>query len=223
MQFRNSSFKAVLFDFDGVLANTMDDNFTAWHTAFSTFGFTIKKEDYFVLEGLKPKDVASFFLKKHQIDSTDRINEAVRIKECEYLKIMKFSLYPDVEKLLRKLISENIKIAVVTGASKERFTKSISQITHFSLIDLFDEIITAADYLIGKPAPEPYLSAMKKLDLSANDCLVIENAPMGITSAQQANIKTVALCTTLHSQYLSDANYILEDISSLYKEFFGVI
>lgn len=222
MQFKNNTYKAVLFDFDGVLANTMHDNFTAWHTALSTFGLNISKEDYFVLEGLKPKDVAAFFLKAHKLDSPENIEKAAKQKESEYLKIMNFSLYPDVERLLRKLISKKIKIAVVTGASKERFTTSVNQITHFNFIELFDEIITASDYREGKPAAEPYLAAVNKLAMQADDCLVIENAPMGITSAQQANIKTVALCTTLDQQYLSEANYILKDISSLYKEIFGV-
>ena len=62
----NLNFKAVLFDFDGVLADTMEDNFKAWKKAFENFGINIKREDYFYLEGYKLINVARIILQRYK-------------------------------------------------------------------------------------------------------------------------------------------------------------
>lgn len=222
MQFKNKSYKAVLFDFDGVIANTMHDNFIAWQTVMSDFGIEINEQDYFQREGLKPKDVATYFLTPHKLDTPYNIKKAVEEKEAAYIKINNFSLYPEVEELINELSHQKIKMAIVTGSSKTRLISSVSQINDGHFIEFFDHIITAADYQSGKPNPEPYLVAVEKLSVNVKECLVIENAPLGITSARRANIDVVAVSTTLEKKYLSDADDVFESISHLYKDIFGV-
>jgi len=222
MLFKQINYKAILFDFDGVIANTMHDNFDAWHYAFSTFGITFEKSEYFALEGLKPSAVAQHFLALNQLESLDNINYVVAQKESYYIENMNFSLYPDVINLLEFLKENNIKTAVVTGASKLRFTKSIDTLPSGSLLSLFDEIVTASDYENGKPNPEPYLVAMDKFTLSSHECLVVENAPLGISSAKKANMKTVALCTTLDKSFLREADYIYQSMTEFYNKISGI-
>jgi len=61
-------YQAVLFDFDGVIGQTMEDNFQAWAYAFSTINITLKKIEYFLLEGMNTKNVAQTILNKHGQD-----------------------------------------------------------------------------------------------------------------------------------------------------------
>jgi len=217
MQFNVNDYKAFLFDFDGVIANTMHDNHRAWYNALKPFGIELIKEEYFILEGIKAREVAKIFLNKVGKDTEKNIEKVVSSKEEQYLKIMNFSLYPGVKEILKKLKNKNIKTAIVTGASKNRFLKSIEEIKDYNFTDLFNEIITADHYDKGKPNPEPYLAAVNKLGLKPEECLVIENAPLGITSAKNAKIKIIAICSTLDKNYLSDADLALKDISTLLK------
>ena len=63
-------FKAVIFDFDGVIADPMNDNFAAWNKAFSVYNVQLNPLDYFLLEGMGRFQVAGFLIKKYGLDST---------------------------------------------------------------------------------------------------------------------------------------------------------
>ncbi len=69
----------------------------------------------------------------------------------------------------------------------------------------------------GKPNPEPYLKAVKELNVSKEDCIVIENAPAGITSAKGAGLTCFAVQTSLSEEYLQDADRIFQDIDDVSK------
>ena len=83
------------------------------------------------------------------------------------------------------------------------------------LRDLFSVIVTGDDVKRGKPHPEPYLKALKKLKLKAKDVVVIENAPFGIDSARRARLMCLALSTSLPKTYLKDADFIFPSFKAL--------
>lgn len=204
--------KAFLFDFDGVIGNTMNDNYEAWKFALSQFQTDIKKEDYFELEGLKASDVASRYLSIKNIDTSDNIQAVVKMKEQYYLEKNSFSVYPNVENILSVLKENNILLGIVTGASRERLS---NKKMNFSFEKYFNVVVTSDDYSKGKPSSEPYLLGVSKLNVSVEDCIVVENAPLGIESAKGAGIYTVAVCSTLPSFKLASADLILDNIGEL--------
>ena len=71
------------------------------------------------------------------------------------------------------------------------------------------------DSVRGKPHPDPYLNAATKLGVLPQECLVIENAPLGIKSAKRAGIYCIAICSTLDKSYLSEADKIVENIKDI--------
>ena len=82
-----------------------------------------------------------------------------------------------------------------------------------------DTIVTADDVERGKPAPDPYLLAISRLNLAAEDCIVIEDAPSGITSAKSAGARVIGIASTNEPSALSDADAIVSKLSDLRVEF----
>ena len=76
-------------------------------------------------------------------------------------------------------------------------------------ISLFRNIVTPKDYSLGKPDPDPYLTALKISGLAPESCLVLENAPLGIRSARTAGLYTIAITTTLPPYVLDSADRII--------------
>lgn len=203
-------YKAILFDFDGVIGKTMEDNYKAWKHAFSKYGIKIDKVEYFLLEGMNVKKIAEHFLKKNSenLSLSDRI---VKLKEKYYLENNRFSVYKGVKKLLLGLKKDGYLLGLVSGGTNERIKKSLNS----NLLKYFDCVVTGDMTKKCKPDPEPYLIAAKKLSVSSSNCLVVENAPLGIESAKKAGMYCIAVCSTLDRKYLKKANKTINNLTEL--------
>ena len=203
--------KAILFDFDGVLADTMEDNLLAWKKAFRDYGLEIKREDYFSLEGMKLIKIAEIISEKYNIKVN--LEEIVELKNKYYLQEHKFLFYPGVVDLVDWLKEKGPKLAVVSASPREKLEKTVSN----KFLGKFDVIISGDESEKGKPDPEPYLNASGELRVNPEECLVIENAPLGIKSAKAAGMHCIAICSTLEKRYLMEADEIIEKIEDLAK------
>ena len=195
--------KAIIFDFDGVIANTMDDNFNAWKVALSVYGKKLIQLDYFPLEGMGVKQIAVFFCQKFNIDIKE-VNNIILIKELFYKNNNSFKLYPFVTQIFNFLIKKKIKTAIVTGASKYRIKTFLPK----KIFEKLDVLITANDVQKTKPHPQPYVKAIKQLNIKKTECIIIENAILGIQSAKSAGCLCFALKTTLKNKHLNYADKI---------------
>ena len=172
--------KGVLFDFDGVIARSMEDNYIAWKYAMDYFGIKIKRDDYFPNEGLTPLKVAeTLFSIYNKQSSKKNYEKSIELKEHYYMKHHKFQFYPGVEYFVNKLKLKEISIGIVSGGAIKRLKSTVPK----DFLDLFDAIITADYTEKGKPFPDPFLAGLDQLGLSREECVVIENAPLGIKSA----------------------------------------
>lgn len=204
-------YKAILFDFDGVIGKTMEDNYRAWEYAFSKYGIKIDKTDYFLLEGMSVEKVAECFLRQNSKDLS-LVDKVVKLKENYYLKNSRFSLYPSTKSLLSYFKKNGYLLGIVTGGTYRRLSKSLKKFLRF-----FDVIVTGDEVKKCKPHPEPYLTAAKSIGLEPSQCLAIENAPLGIESAKKAGMYCVAVCSTLNKKYLKKADKIINKITELTK------
>lgn len=201
--------KAILFDFDGVLAETMNDLFFAWKNAFLKYGIEIKKEDYFPLEGTKVIEIAEIISKKYNADlDPDKI---VKLKDKFYLMNHHFSFYPGAEDFVNEILKKGIKIAIVSASERHKFENTVPKF----FLDKFNCIITGDDYPRGKPSPDPYLKAANKLGLKNEECIIIENSPLGVKSAKNAGMFCIAICSTCDKYHLKEADIIIEKFSDL--------
>lgn len=203
-------YKAVLFDFDGVLGKTMEDNYKAWAHSLAPHGIQIGREEYFLMEGAPPKKVAETFLKINNL-GLESVDDIVRLKEKHYLENRSFSLYDGAQELIKSLKVKGLHLGLVTGASRQRLMGTGINV----FLNQFDVLITGDQVSNGKPSPEPYLLCAQKLSATPSECLVVENAPMGIESAKKSGMFCVAICSTLGKEHLGQADEILKTIGEL--------
>lgn len=203
-------FQAIVFDFDGTLAQTMEDHFRAWQAVMAEYGIHLAPEDYYPLEGVKVAELPRRFFAKHHQPPRDE-EALVSKKEQYYLAHHSFAFYPGVEDLIRRLHEKRVPIAVVTAGLLDRLRHSVPP----GFLEQFSAIVSGEDTQEGKPSPEPYLRGAEKLGVRPEACLVVENAPIGIESAKRAGAYCIALCTTVPRQELRQADEVLETFADL--------
>lgn len=207
--------KAVIFDMDGVLTESMKYHINSWKYAFNQFNIFPTNNDLAMLEGMSYKETIDFLSEKYAVKLTAIDKEKIySSKKIKLEEIFQYNLYPYVLKILKLLKNKKIKLALVSGANK----KFVQNIVKEFFDDFFEIIITGSDVKKGKPDPEPYLKGIKGLHCSSENILVIENAPLGIESSKKANLKTYALTTTLNKKYLSRADKIFSSHRELLEE-----
>jgi HAD superfamily hydrolase (TIGR01509 family) len=205
------NYTAILFDFDGVLGKTMEDNYRAWADALGRIGVRITPDEYFLLEGLNAAAVAEALLKKHKLPVA-LAPEMVTLKECHYSRHNQFSFYPGVPSLIGR-IKERFSLALVSGAGKKRLHQTVPP----DFLTNFGAVVTGDDVGNPKPDPEPYVAASRILGVAPRACLVVENAPLGIQAAKEANMDCLAVCSTLQRNFLHQADFIVEDAPAMIR------
>ena len=210
---RNSvNIKAVLFDLDGVLLKSMEQHLEAWQHAFRRFNAYIKDSDFYKLEGRGVRAVVDILINKFGINPTYR-DQLIDLKVNYYNQHFQPEFYGNLYDVLNLLKKNNIDMAVVTGGYRDRVTKIVQE--YFK--DYFKAMVTSDDVKHTKPFPEPYLKGATLLGYRPGQCLVIENAPMGVESAKKAGMKVLAITTTMTRDYLQEANVIVDSFAELEK------
>jgi beta-phosphoglucomutase len=196
--------RAILFDFDGVIGDTIDDNFRAWQAAFSEHGIAPERTECCLLEGKKTAELAATILARYGKDpeAGPRVGAA---KDAHYQAHNHFSFYPGVEALIPQLRSQGFKVGLVSGGMRRRLLNPATE----PFLNTFDALVTADECTRGKPDPEPFLRCAEKLGVSPHACLVVENAPLGISAAKLAGMRCLAVTTSLEAKYLHEADTII--------------
>jgi len=202
--------KAIIFDFDGVLAKTMDDHYDAWKSVFKEYGVEITKEEYFHLEGAELNHITHTLAKNHGV-SVHNLKDFVQRKKQYYISLTHFEYYPEVKEIINDLKSNQIPLAIVTGSHKEQITTKAEK----DFLNNFTTIITGDMLQRGKPHPEGYKLAMEKLNVEPHECVIIENAPLGIMAAKSSGAYCIGITSTLDKGILKDANEIIEKFGDL--------
>jgi len=197
--------EAVIFDFDGVIADTMHDNFKAWERVFGEYQASIQAVDYYLLEGMGRYEIAEFFVEKNKLDK-DLVETLVQKKELYYKQSNNFRVYDEIPQILDFLKTSGTRIGLVTGASRDRIESTLGALRSY-----FDIIVTSDEVQNGKPHPEPYLKAIGKLNCTPAHTIVIENAKLGIQSAKAAGCICLAVETTLGSEFLTEADNVFNN------------
>ena len=208
-----AKFKAILFDFDGVVANYGDNHFLRWKKITAPFGISLSKRYFYSLEGLSSDHIVEEISKNHNLSLCDKARFVKVISNQS--RSRQLPKIDDVMRLLlEKLRAAGIKTALVTGGSKARVTGVLD---HFQLTNFFTTLIFSDSYTNPKPSPEPYLAACRELNCAPEAALVIENALLGVQSAKSAGCPIYALTTTQSAEELYEADRIFASYSQLYE------
>ena len=207
--------KAVIFDMDGVITNSMPEHFRAWRKIFSGEGILVTHLDVYAREGQPGKNTVRELFKTYGKPCTPGIAKAIlEKKERLFNRIVKRRFIPGARRFLKGLADKGFTLALVTGTSRHE----AKRILPGHIWGLFSVIITGDDVRRGKPFPEPFLRSLKKLRLKPDRAVVIENAPFGIESAKRAGLKCIALATSLPKSYLNGADLVFPSFKELQKK-----
>ena len=187
--------RAVLFDMDGVLYNSMSSHAKAWHRAMAEFGYDLPEEEVYMHEGRTGASTVNLVsMRQRGIEETEeRIQEIYKVKSTYFNEYPPAEPMPGAFELLQKIKAQGLKILIVTGSGQHSLLDRLNH--HFPGIFCRELMVTAFDVKYGKPHPEPYLMGMQKGDLRPEECVVVENAPLGVRAAKAAGIYTIAVNT----------------------------
>lgn len=205
-----TALKGILFDFDGTLADTMEGHFLAWQAALGEYGISIEAGDYYPLEGMGLHEVARKFTKGPPWTGA-AIDELVLKKKKYFVSRQSITFYPGVESLVSELKDRKVPMAIVTAGHLDQLRLSVPDY----FLNHFDALVTGDLFSRGKPDPEPYLRGAERLGLIPEECIAIENAPLGVRSARRAKIYCIAICSTVNRNDLAEADEILEQFEDL--------
>jgi beta-phosphoglucomutase-like phosphatase (HAD superfamily) len=209
--------KAMLFDMDGVLYDSMPNHAVAWHSVMAAHGYPFTTEDAYLNEGRTGAGTLRLIGRKLGFSITDEEIDAIYRE-----KIKVFLALPDAcpmtgsYALLQKVVRDGLFPMVVTGSGHATLLDDLN--IHFPHIFRRDRMVTAYDVKHGKPHPEPYLTAIAKGNLQPWEAFVVENAPLGVESAHAAGLFVIAVNTgPLPDACLLDAgaNLLFQDMPAL--------
>lgn len=202
--------KAIIFDVDGVLVDSMIYQADAWVKTFKEVGISITREDIYELEGSNNQRLIKSIFEKAGKEPESWHLDQLPEKKREALEFDKIKPFEGILDCLKEL-KRHFKLAMVSGSHVD----TVTQVVNKYFPNCFDVVITGSDLERGKPDPDPYLKALEMLDLTKNECIVIENAPLGITAARRAGLYCVAVASMLEPEKVEHADLVLKDHNDL--------
>jgi beta-phosphoglucomutase len=202
---------AVIFDMDGVIVDNHAYHHEAWMTFFQKYGLTV--------EG----DVSHFFGRTNQdileavfpdtLDP-DHLYQYAGEKEKLYRELYEgnVEITRGLPELLENLLKMGMKLAVATSAPPGNVDFVMK---NTGLGRYFDFVVDSSMVAKGKPDPEIYLLAARKLNVSPARCVVVEDSVSGIRAALAAGMKVVAITTTSSRERLAEADMIIDNFDEL--------
>ncbi|VVB95256.1 Phosphoglycolate phosphatase [uncultured archaeon] len=205
--------KAVIFDMDGVLVDSMRYHADAWITVFAEIGIHINREDIYDIEGSNHEGIIRLvFRKAGRTPKPDDFKTLAKKKNEVFTKTNKVSAFPGIYECL-ELLKNRCLLGVVSGSDRAVVMELLLRF----FPETFDAVVTGNDVKEGKPSPEPYLKAVGMLKVAKDECIVIENAPLGVESAKRAGLFCIGIPTYVEAQRLNEADVVLANHSMLKK------
>jgi len=190
LEIPKDGFEGVIFDLDGTLVDSMPAHFSAWCEALAKHDAPgVLPEDVFYAMGGRPtKDIIM------ELNGDFGLNlnaeEVAADKRKAFLdNLDRIVIIDEVVDFARSMRGK-LPLAIATGGTRGVVEKTLQSV---GISDLFDEVVTANDVKCGKPAPDIFLEAAARIEITPERCLVFEDAPAGMMGAQSAGMKVVCV------------------------------
>ena len=211
-------FKAYFFDMDGVLYDSMPNHAAAWEKIMQRHGLHFTKRDCYLNEGRTGYDViheAMSYEQNREVND-EEIDAIYREKTESFSALGGAKPMRGILEVLTYLKTFSPQIWIVTGSGQQTLFDRLQ--TDFPSIFTRERMVTAFDVRYGKPNPEPYLIAWQRSGLQKQECVVIENAPLGVKAGKAAGLFVIAVNTgvlTRQDLYDAGADIVLNDMAEL--------
>lgn len=179
-------FRAYLFDCDGTVADSMPLHYKAWKRALAEWNCDYPEELFYSWGGKPVRKIIADLNAMHglhmPVDALAARKEALYLAQLPELKAV-----PPVLEQVEKQYGR-IPLGVVSGSRRDSVVGSL---TALGLMDKFDTLVCAEDYIHGKPAPDAFLLGAQRLNIEPAACLVFEDTELGIEAATAAGMASV--------------------------------
>jgi beta-phosphoglucomutase len=204
--------KAILWDMDGVIADSYSFHFAAWQETFAKRGIKFTKEDFTKLFGTRNDFIIGSIMGRELPERDVKI--MVQEKEEKFRRKATGNIkpFPGAVRLLNAIKKGNFKLGLVSSTPKENIDLVLSEL---NLEGMFDCIVFGQEVSESKPSPQIYLLAARELEVTPNDCLVIEDSPLGVKAAKTAGMKCLAIANTRPRQKLQEADKVADSVEDV--------
>jgi len=186
--------RGFLFDLDGTLIDSMPCHHDAWVAWHARRGLALDADAFFAATAGRSNDeiLADMF----PAASPDERRAMADEKEQLYrgFAATRLALVAGAQAFVERALRGGLRLAVCTASTPENMAMAFAR---FPIRDWVETVVSPADGLRGKPHPDIFLEAARRLGLPPAQCLVFEDAPLGIEAARRAGMGAVALTTTL--------------------------
>ena len=202
----------IIFDFDGLLADSEPYHYLAYNQIFEKYGHSLNKSEYWVEWTSKGQGIAGE-IKRHNLDLPI---DPIKLREqkfevySQYCQNGDIKLFPEAIKVAKKL-KANLPVAIASGSWKH----DIRAILKNSGAEyLFDNILGKESAIKEKPHPDIFINAAKSLHCHASQCMVIEDALKGLIAAKAANMACIIILNQLNQKIdFSEADLVFPSLS----------
>ena len=186
---------SALIDMDGVLYDSMPFHTIAWHKLATELGIESERDEFYLYEGMTgAATIRLLYNRAFQKEVSDEECKELYAKKAQYFnEIATIRPIADAQRMTNILRDLGIERVLVTGSGQLSLLNKLD-VDYPQIFDQ-DKRVTALDVKIGKPNPEPYLKGMEKVSRKATECIVIENAPLGVKAGASAGCFVIAVTT----------------------------
>lgn len=211
--------KAVLFDMDGVLVDSYDAHLESWLAMAQEQGQSFTRADFDLVFGRTSFEIIAELWKGAKL-SREEMAQMDDRKEALFREILKgkFPAMPGAKELIVSLDEAGFQLAVGSSGPPENIEFVLNKL---GVKNYFGAIVTGKDVTRGKPDPEVFLTAAKKVGVDPSRCVVVEDAPAGVAAAHAGGMRCVGMASTGRTpEMLCEAELVVNSLTSLTPESF---
>ena len=209
------SVRAVIWDMDGVIADTALPHFRSWQSAFHKQGIDFSDHDFQHVFGQRNDLIVRKMMGQ---DIGQKVINIVSEDKENYFRedvVKDLRLFPGVLDLLKLLKEHGIAAAVGSSAPLENVNVILNGL---KIENYFQAVVFGLEVKEGKPNPEVFLTAARKLGAEPSDCIVLEDAIAGVTAAKKAGMACIAVTNTHAAGALIGADLIVDSLEKVHLE-----
>jgi beta-phosphoglucomutase len=192
--------RAVLWDMDGTLINSVPYHWQAWQYALQQFNRTVEHGVWNRTTGMRNREIIPLLFPDMSPTEAATMDHIKEVRYRELVETQGIELLPGAAHWIEQFKIAGWKQAIASSAPLENVT-AIASALHFN--GTFEALLSGSDVQRGKPDPDIFLAAAQRLKMNPRDCLVIEDALPGVEAAHRAGMKAIGVLTT-HPQLEAD-------------------
>lgn len=188
-------FKAALIDMDGVLYDSMRGHAASWKKMCDEIGLDTDPDEFYMYEGMTGKATINLLMKRergHEV-SDEEAARLYAIKTANFRALGPAPVMPGAQRMIAALGALSMTRVLVTGSAQASLLDKLEHDYPGVFVD--GRRVTALDVKHGKPDPEPYLKGASLVGAHPADCMVVENAPLGVRAGKAAGCFVCAVMT----------------------------